>query len=60
VAGRIEVDVAWSYRQPFAALAPIAGLVAFYNDRVDIIVDGTAIPPAVDLSRASRAEGVSG
>ncbi|HEX5087609.1 MAG TPA: DUF427 domain-containing protein [Nocardioides sp.] len=40
VPGRVEVDVAWSYRQPFAALAPIAGLVAFYDDRVDLTVDG--------------------
>ncbi len=53
VPGRVEVDVAWSYRQPFAALAPIAGLVAFYNDRVDLIVDGTPLPPAVDLSRTA-------
>jgi uncharacterized protein (DUF427 family) len=59
VPGRVEVDVAWSYRQPFAALAPIAGLVAFYNDRVDIILDGTPLPPAVDLSRASATEGVA-
>jgi uncharacterized protein (DUF427 family) len=59
VTGRVEVDVAWSYRQPFAALAPIAGLVAFYNDRVDIILDGKTLPPAVDLSRASATEGVT-
>jgi uncharacterized protein (DUF427 family) len=59
VPGKVEVDVAWSYRQPFAALAPIAGLVAFYNDRVDLIVDGTPIPPAIDLSQASVAEGVT-
>ena len=50
--GVVEVDVAWSYRQPFAALAPIAGLLAFYNDRVDITVDGRALAPAADLSQA--------
>jgi uncharacterized protein (DUF427 family) len=52
VPGRIEEDVAWSYRQPFAALAPIAGLVAFYNDRVDLVVDGVRQQPAMDMSRA--------
>ena len=51
--------MAWSYRQPFLALAPIAGLVAFYNDRVEITVDGITLPQAVDLSQisvAARAE----
>ena len=52
VPGRVEVDIAWSYRQPFAALAPIAGLVAFYNDRVDITVDGARLPQVADLSRS--------
>ena len=51
VPGRTEVDVAWSYRQPFPALAPIAGLVAFYNDRVDLIVDGDQLEPVDDPSR---------
>jgi uncharacterized protein (DUF427 family) len=53
VPGRVEVDVAWSYRQPFPALAPIAGLVAFYNDRVAITVDGTTLPQVVDRSQIS-------
>jgi uncharacterized protein (DUF427 family) len=51
--GRVEQDVAWSYRQPFAALAPIAGLVSFYNDRVDLVVDGRRLGPEVDLSSSS-------
>ena len=33
-------DVAWSYRAPFAESQKIAGLVAFYNEKVDIYVDG--------------------
>ena len=37
VPGRVEVDLAWSYRQPFAARHPSPGLVAFYNDRVKIL-----------------------
>ncbi|WBM78875.1 DUF427 domain-containing protein [Cryobacterium breve] len=36
-------NVAWSYTRPSAAVAEIAGLVAFYNERVDITVDGVAL-----------------
>jgi uncharacterized protein (DUF427 family) len=51
VAGRVEEDVAWSYRQPYAALAAIAGLVAFYNDRVQLTVDGVRLDHETDLSQ---------
>jgi uncharacterized protein (DUF427 family) len=33
-------DVAWSYDFPARQLLPIAGLVAFYNEKVEITVDG--------------------
>ncbi|MBG6056681.1 uncharacterized protein (DUF427 family) [Cryobacterium sp. MP_M5] len=33
-------SVAWSYSRPTPAVAEIAELVAFYNERVDITVDG--------------------
>jgi len=33
-------DVAWSYDFPTATLLPIAGHVAFFNENVDITVDG--------------------
>ncbi|MFC0508248.1 DUF427 domain-containing protein [Micromonospora costi] len=36
----VHPDLAWSYTFPTAALLPIAGLVAFYNEKVDLIVDG--------------------
>ena len=39
-------DLAWAYDFPTRQLSPIAGLVAFYNEKVDIDVDG------VRLSRA--------
>jgi len=39
-AGQVHADVAWSYGFPTSALAPIAGLVAFYNEQVDITLDG--------------------
>ena len=33
-------DLAWSYKTPLPEATKVAGLVAFYNERVDIIVDG--------------------
>lgn len=33
-------DLAWSYRTPLPEATKVAGLVAFYNERVDIVVDG--------------------
>lgn len=33
-------DLAWSYDFPTRQLLPIAGLVAFYNEKVDVFVDG--------------------
>jgi uncharacterized protein (DUF427 family) len=38
--GTVHPDLAWAYDFPTRALAPIAGLVAFYNERVDITLDG--------------------
>lgn len=34
-AGAAGVDVAWSYEDPIAAMAPIQGLVCFYAERTD-------------------------
>jgi uncharacterized protein (DUF427 family) len=33
-------DLAWTYDFPTRQLLPIAGLIAFYNEKVDIAVDG--------------------
>ena len=33
-------DLAWAYDFPTRQLLPIAGLIAFYNERVDITLDG--------------------
>jgi uncharacterized protein (DUF427 family) len=33
-------DVAWSYDFPTRQLLPIAGLVAFYNEKLDLYLDG--------------------
>jgi uncharacterized protein (DUF427 family) len=36
----VHADLAWSYRTPLPESQKIAGLIAFYNDRVDLYVDG--------------------
>ena len=41
--GELHNDLAWTYHYPLPAVAPIAGLVAFYNEKVDIVVDGAAL-----------------
>jgi uncharacterized protein (DUF427 family) len=38
--GTIHNDLAWVYDFPTRQLLPIAGLVAFYNEKVDIFLDG--------------------
>jgi uncharacterized protein (DUF427 family) len=54
VASRIHEDIAWSYGFPTRELMPIAGLVAFYNERVDMIVDGQLLErPVTSFSPAS-------
>ena len=40
----MQADLAWSYDYPLPAVAPIAGMIAFYNEKVDITVDGVRIP----------------
>lgn len=36
----VHADLAWSYDFPTRQLLPIAGMIAFYNEKVDTIVDG--------------------
>jgi uncharacterized protein (DUF427 family) len=36
-------DVAWSYDFPTAPLLPVAGLVAFYDEDLDVTVDGVPV-----------------
>jgi len=38
-------DLAWSYPTPFPESQKIAGLIAFYSDRVDLWVDGVLQRP---------------
>ncbi len=45
-------DVAWVYDFPTHAVAPIAGMLAFYNEKVDIVLDGRLLPrPSTRLVR---------
>ena len=37
-------DIAWSYGAPRREVLPIAGPVAFYNERVDLLLDGRRLP----------------
>jgi uncharacterized protein (DUF427 family) len=39
-AGRVHKDVVWIYRTPLPESQKIAGLACFYNERVDLFVDG--------------------
>jgi uncharacterized protein (DUF427 family) len=40
VGGALHPDIAWSYDFPTREVLPIAGLVAFYNEKVDLFLDG--------------------
>jgi uncharacterized protein (DUF427 family) len=37
---RVEADIAWSYKTPLPESERVAGLVCFYNERVNLTVDG--------------------
>ena len=43
VGGVTHDDIAWGYATPLPESEPIAGMVCFYNERVDIEVDGVAL-----------------
>lgn len=48
----IEQDVAWSYPHPLAESAKIAGMIGFYNETLDIDVDGVRLAkPVTEFSR---------
>ncbi|HEY7488873.1 MAG TPA: DUF427 domain-containing protein [Streptosporangiaceae bacterium] len=40
VGDKVHKDLVWSYRAPFAESQKVAGLMAFYNEKLDIYVDG--------------------
>jgi uncharacterized protein (DUF427 family) len=40
VGDAVHADLAWSYRTPLPESQKIAGLISFYNEKVDLYVDG--------------------
>jgi uncharacterized protein (DUF427 family) len=40
VGDTVYPDLAWAYDFPTGPLLPIAGMIAFYNEKVDVIIDG--------------------
>jgi uncharacterized protein (DUF427 family) len=47
-----EDDIAWSYSQPLREAAEVAHRIAFFNERVDLIVNGTRLErPVTPWSR---------
>jgi len=43
VGADVHTDLAWAYDFPTRQLLPIAGMVAFYNEKVDTFVDGVLL-----------------
>jgi uncharacterized protein (DUF427 family) len=44
--------VAWTYDFPTREVLPIAGLIAFYNEKLDIFLDGVKLErPETGMSR---------
>jgi uncharacterized protein (DUF427 family) len=43
VGGTVHENVVWSYDTPIPAAERITGLLCFYNDRVDLVVEGASI-----------------
>ena len=41
--GAVHSDLAWTYDFPTRQLLPIAGMIAFYNEKVDHVLDGTLL-----------------
>jgi uncharacterized protein (DUF427 family) len=39
----LHPDLAWTYDYPLREVAPIAGMIAFYNEKLEIFVDGTLL-----------------
>ncbi|MGH9014315.1 MAG: DUF427 domain-containing protein [Acidimicrobiia bacterium] len=39
-AGEVHDDLVWSYEAPIPEAAGVTGLLCFYNERVDLVVDG--------------------
>lgn len=50
---RAHEDIAWTYDFPTIHANRIAGLTAFYNEHVDLYVDGFLLPKPVDPTQVA-------
>ena len=58
--GETGKDLVWIYEQPLPEVAPIAGLLCFFNERVDIELDGVMQSrPESPWSRGVRSQNVA-
>jgi uncharacterized protein (DUF427 family) len=56
VNGRLHRDLAWTYAEPLPDAAELAGLVAFWNERVDMVIDGERTEKPETVFTAALAE----
>jgi uncharacterized protein (DUF427 family) len=55
VGGVTHPDIAWTYAFPTREVLPIAGLVAFYNEKLDLFLDGEMLErPRTLFSKPAR------
>ena len=48
------VDICWTYRDPLTDALPVKDMISFYNEMVDVTVDGVSRPrPRTPWSRPS-------
>jgi uncharacterized protein (DUF427 family) len=44
VGAAVTADIAWAYDYPLREVGPVAGTVAFYNEKLDISIDDVRVP----------------
>jgi uncharacterized protein (DUF427 family) len=44
IGDQVHPDIAWTYDYPTSQVAPITGLIAFYNETVDTFLGGVKLP----------------
>jgi uncharacterized protein (DUF427 family) len=57
VNGRTRTNLAWSYEAPLPDAAPVTGLIAFWDEVVDVVLDGERLErPATPFAKALAEE----
>jgi uncharacterized protein (DUF427 family) len=52
IGDEVHDDLVWSYESPIPDAEGVAGLMCFYNERVDLVIDGESQPrPQTPYSR---------